>query len=58
MVLKLKYWIINTYLHENYVFWHNPFRVKNYTKIKPYAEIHSFDKLLSYFTSEPIIDNG
>ncbi len=30
--------------------WYNPHRVKNGTEIKPYAEIDSFDRLLSYFT--------
>jgi putative hydrolase of the HAD superfamily len=30
--------------------WFNPHMNKNDTKIKPYAEINSFDKLLSYFT--------
>ncbi|NRD79911.1 HAD family hydrolase [Bacillus sp. BRMEA1] len=30
--------------------WFNPRRIKNHTEIKPYAEINSFDGLLSYFT--------
>lgn len=30
--------------------WFNPHMIKNDTEIKPYAEINSFDKLLSYFT--------
>lgn len=30
--------------------WFNPYKIKNDTEIKPYAEINSFDKLLSYFT--------
>ena len=30
--------------------WFNPHMVKNDTEIKPYAEIDSFDRLLSYFT--------
>jgi putative hydrolase of the HAD superfamily len=30
--------------------WFNPQMIKNDTVIKPYAEIHSFDRLLSYFT--------
>jgi putative hydrolase of the HAD superfamily len=30
--------------------WFNPHMIKNDTEIKPYAEIHSFDQLLSYFT--------
>jgi len=30
--------------------WFNPHRITNDTEIKPYAEIHSFDRLLSYFT--------
>ncbi|MEH7386433.1 HAD family hydrolase [Bacillus sp. JJ1521] len=30
--------------------WFNPHRIKNDTEIKPYAEIDSFDRLLSYFT--------
>lgn len=29
--------------------WFNPRRIKNPTEIKPFAEIHSFDRLLSYF---------
>lgn len=28
--------------------WFNPHRIKNDTEIKPYAEINSFDKLVSY----------
>jgi putative hydrolase of the HAD superfamily len=31
--------------------WFNPHMIKNDTKIKPYAEIHSFDRLLSFFVS-------
>lgn len=30
--------------------WFNPQRIKNDTEIKPFAEIDSFDQLLSYFT--------
>ncbi|HJV16829.1 MAG TPA: HAD-IA family hydrolase, partial [Bacillales bacterium] len=30
--------------------WFNPQMIKNDTEINPYAEIHSFDRLLSYFT--------
>ncbi|WML50729.1 HAD family hydrolase [Neobacillus sp. PS3-34] len=30
--------------------WFNPYLIKNDTEIKPYAEINSFDRLLSYFT--------
>jgi putative hydrolase of the HAD superfamily len=30
--------------------WFNPHMIKNDTEIKPYAEINSFDELLSYFT--------
>ncbi len=30
--------------------WFNPHRVKNNTEIKPYAEINSLDRLLSYLT--------
>jgi putative hydrolase of the HAD superfamily len=30
--------------------WFNPLRIKNDTEIKPFAEIDSFDRLLSYFT--------
>ena len=30
--------------------WFNPHRMKNNTEIKPYAEIHSFDRLLSFLT--------
>ena len=30
--------------------WFNPYMIKNDTEIKPYAEINSLDKLLSYFT--------
>ena len=30
--------------------WFNPHRMKNDTGIKPYAEIHSFDRLLSFLT--------
>lgn len=30
--------------------WFNPHRIKNDTEIKPYAEINSFDRLLSYLT--------
>ncbi|MCP3740435.1 HAD family hydrolase [Rossellomorea sp. BNER] len=30
--------------------WFNPYMIKNDTEIKPYAEINSFDSLLSYFT--------
>ncbi|WP_442600342.1 HAD family hydrolase [Neobacillus sp. D3-1R] len=30
--------------------WFNPHMIKNDTEIKPYAEIHSFDRLLGYFT--------
>jgi putative hydrolase of the HAD superfamily len=30
--------------------WFNPHMIKNDTEIKPYAEINSFDRLLSYFT--------
>jgi putative hydrolase of the HAD superfamily len=30
--------------------WFNPHRVNNETKIKPYAEINSLDRLLSYIT--------
>ena len=30
--------------------WFNPHMIKNDTGIIPYAEIHSFDRLLSYFT--------
>ncbi|UFU01304.1 HAD-IA family hydrolase [Radiobacillus kanasensis] len=30
--------------------WFNPYMNKNDTDIKPYAEIHSFDRLLSYLT--------
>ncbi|QFG01215.1 HAD family hydrolase [Psychrobacillus glaciei] len=30
--------------------WFNPNMIKNNTEIKPFAEINSFDKLLSYFT--------
>lgn len=30
--------------------WFNPHMIKNDTEIKPHAEIHSFDRLLSYFT--------
>lgn len=30
--------------------WFNPYMIKNDTEIKPYAEINSFDRLLSYFT--------
>lgn len=30
--------------------WFNPNMIKNNTEIKPYAEINSLDKLLSYFT--------
>ncbi|ENQ3079336.1 TPA: HAD family hydrolase [Bacillus pseudomycoides] len=29
--------------------WFNPHMIENDTEIKPYAEIHSFDRLLSYF---------
>jgi len=29
--------------------WFNPNRIKNQTEIKPYDEINSFDRLLSYF---------
>ena len=29
--------------------WFNPHMIKNNTEIEPYAEIHSFDELLSYF---------
>ncbi|MFE8695994.1 HAD family hydrolase [Cytobacillus sp. FJAT-53684] len=29
--------------------WFNPHMIKNNTNIKPYAEIHSLDRLLSYF---------
>ncbi len=29
--------------------WFNPNKIKNDTEIKPYAEINSFDRLLSYF---------
>ncbi|WP_459502916.1 HAD family hydrolase [Bacillus sp. C1] len=32
--------------------WFNPHMIKNDTEIKPYAEIHSFDSLLSYFTPQ------
>ncbi|MEK4532011.1 HAD family hydrolase [Solibacillus sp. FSL K6-1554] len=32
--------------------WYNPLMEKNRTTIKPFAEIHSIDSLLSYFTSE------
>ena len=30
--------------------WFNPHKIKNDTEIVPYAEIHSLDRLLSYFT--------
>jgi putative hydrolase of the HAD superfamily len=30
--------------------WFNPRKIKNPTKIKPFAEIHSFDGLLNYFS--------
>ncbi len=30
--------------------WFNPHMIKNDTEIKPYAQINSFDRLLSYFT--------
>ncbi|RFB18690.1 HAD family hydrolase [Bacillus sp. HNG] len=30
--------------------WFNPHKYKNETDIKPYAEIHSFDRLISYLT--------
>ncbi|NMH69407.1 HAD family hydrolase [Bacillus sp. RO3] len=30
--------------------WFNPHRIRNGTGIKPYAEIHSFDRLLEYVT--------
>ena len=30
--------------------WFNPYRTENHTKIKPYAEIHTFVRLLSYIT--------
>lgn len=30
--------------------WFNPYMVKNDTEVTPYAEIHSFDRLLDYFT--------
>ncbi|PXW87509.1 putative hydrolase of the HAD superfamily [Pseudogracilibacillus auburnensis] len=30
--------------------WFNPHMIKNDTEIKPYAEIHSFDRLVSHFT--------
>lgn len=30
--------------------WFNPYMIKNDTEIKPYAEINSFDSLLSYVT--------
>lgn len=30
--------------------WFNPHMIKNNTEIKPYAEINSFNRLLSYFT--------
>lgn len=30
--------------------WFNPYNLKNHTEIKPYDEINSFDRLLSYFT--------
>jgi putative hydrolase of the HAD superfamily len=30
--------------------WFNPHMIKNDTEIKPFAEINSFDRLLSYFT--------
>ncbi|UOR13630.1 HAD family hydrolase [Halobacillus amylolyticus] len=30
--------------------WFNPHMIKNDTVLKPYAEINSFDRLLSYFT--------
>lgn len=30
--------------------WFNPHMIKNDTEIKPYAEINSFDSLLSYIT--------
>ncbi|MFO1443359.1 HAD family hydrolase [Bacillus sp. Bva_UNVM-123] len=30
--------------------WFNPHMIKNDTEIKPYDELHSFDRLLSYFT--------
>lgn len=30
--------------------WFNPGRIKNVTEIKPFAEIDTFDQLLSYFT--------
>jgi putative hydrolase of the HAD superfamily len=30
--------------------WFNPHMIKNDTEIKPYAEINSFDRLVSYFT--------
>lgn len=30
--------------------WFNPYMIKNDTEVIPYAEINSFDRLLSYFT--------
>ena len=42
----------NTYMKG---IWFNPHMIKNDTEIKPYAEINSFDKLLSYFTQVSII---
>ncbi|WP_142385063.1 HAD family hydrolase [Cytobacillus massiliigabonensis] len=30
--------------------WFNPHRIQNHTEIKPYAEIHSLDRLSSYFS--------
>nr|GGG78894.1 hypothetical protein GCM10011398_25270 [Virgibacillus oceani] len=30
--------------------WFNPYMIKNDTEIKPYAEIHFFDRLLGYIT--------
>lgn len=37
--------------------WYNPLTKRNETPIKPFAEISSIDKLLSYFTPQSIIDN-
>lgn len=37
--------------------WYNPLMKRNETPIKPFAEISSIDKLLSYLTPQTIIDN-
>ncbi|WEG14929.1 HAD family hydrolase [Pullulanibacillus sp. KACC 23026] len=37
--------------------WFNPHKIKNETDIKPDAEIHSFDGLLSYLTQLPLYES-